>query len=245
MARKRLGNRWAMYPFSRCRSLSLVSAACEQDGKPPPLTTRNCSAADFSTKSSPTKKNKSRCRIAGVAPCLARFYTVDMRSRPEDGPTTDGPRRGNPTVRLRAPACTRARQGTHAGHVKNGWSKHGSSVIPYTHSIPQDLYSPCLNLTNYARTMFIQPCFHVAGHGTPTLLGSLAGEGQLRKIAHQKSTPRKSLWILVTFSNGFSFVQWKLPKYVNFPNGFPLGCSVCVCVCFQWVLMFASTGVRS
>ena len=37
---------------------------------------------------------------------------------------------------------------------KHGWSKHGSSIMPSRHSIPQDLYSPCLNLTISARTMF-------------------------------------------------------------------------------------------
>ena len=37
---------------------------------------------------------------------------------------------------------------------KHGWSKHGSSIIPSNRSIPQKLYSPCLNRTNSARTMF-------------------------------------------------------------------------------------------
>ena len=32
-------------------------------------------------------------------------------------------------------------------------------MIPSNHSIPQDLYSPCLNLTNYARTMFTPTMF--------------------------------------------------------------------------------------
>ena len=41
----------------------------------------------------------------------------------------------------------------------HGWSEHGSSIIPSSHAIPQDLYSPCLSLTNSARTMF-----------TPTML---------------------------------------------------------------------------
>ena len=34
---------------------------------------------------------------------------------------------------------------------KHGWSRHGSSIIPSEHSIPQDSYNPCLNLMNYAR----------------------------------------------------------------------------------------------
>ena len=34
---------------------------------------------------------------------------------------------------------------------KHGLSKHGSSMIPSKHSIPQELHSPCLNLTNYAK----------------------------------------------------------------------------------------------
>ena len=42
---------------------------------------------------------------------------------------------------------------------KHGWSKHGSSIIPSKHSIPQDLYSPYLNLTNSARTMFTPTMF--------------------------------------------------------------------------------------
>ena len=42
---------------------------------------------------------------------------------------------------------------------KHGWSKHGSSIISSNHSIPQDLYSPCFNLTNSARTMFTPPMF--------------------------------------------------------------------------------------
>ena len=41
----------------------------------------------------------------------------------------------------------------------HGWSKHGSSIIPSKHSIPQDLYSPRLNLNNYARTMFTPTMF--------------------------------------------------------------------------------------
>ena len=36
---------------------------------------------------------------------------------------------------------------------KHGWSKHGSSIIP------QDLYNPCLNLMNSARTMFTPTMF--------------------------------------------------------------------------------------
>ena len=43
--------------------------------------------------------------------------------------------------------------------MSNGWSKHGSSIIPSRHSMPQDLYSPCLNLANYARTMFTPTMF--------------------------------------------------------------------------------------
>ena len=42
---------------------------------------------------------------------------------------------------------------------KHGWSKHGSSIIPSTHSIPQDLYSQFLNLMNYARTTFTPTMF--------------------------------------------------------------------------------------
>ena len=42
---------------------------------------------------------------------------------------------------------------------KRGWSKHGSSTIPSKHSTPQDLYSPCLNSTNHARTMFTPTMF--------------------------------------------------------------------------------------
>ena len=41
----------------------------------------------------------------------------------------------------------------------HGWSKHGSSIIPSKQSIPQDLYSPCLNLTDSARTMFTPTMF--------------------------------------------------------------------------------------
>ena len=37
--------------------------------------------------------------------------------------------------------------------LTHGWSRHGSSRIPSKHSIPQDLYNPCLNSMNYARTM--------------------------------------------------------------------------------------------
>ena len=43
--------------------------------------------------------------------------------------------------------------------VHVSWSRHGSSIIPSNHSIPQDLYSPCLNLTNYARTMLTPTMF--------------------------------------------------------------------------------------
>ena len=42
---------------------------------------------------------------------------------------------------------------------KHCWSRHGSSIIPSKHSIPQDLHNPCLNLTNYARTMFTPTMF--------------------------------------------------------------------------------------
>ena len=42
---------------------------------------------------------------------------------------------------------------------KHGWSKHGSSIIPSKHSIPQDLCSPCLNLTDSARSMFTPTMF--------------------------------------------------------------------------------------
>ena len=42
---------------------------------------------------------------------------------------------------------------------KHGWSKHGSSIIPSNHSMPQDLHSPCLNWTNSARTMFTPTMF--------------------------------------------------------------------------------------
>ena len=35
----------------------------------------------------------------------------------------------------------------------------GSSIMPSRHSIPQDLCSPCLNLTNYARTVFTPTMF--------------------------------------------------------------------------------------
>ena len=42
---------------------------------------------------------------------------------------------------------------------KHGWSKHDSSTMPSRHSIPQDLYSPCLNLTNSARSMFTPTMF--------------------------------------------------------------------------------------
>ena len=42
---------------------------------------------------------------------------------------------------------------------KHGWSKHGSSIIPSKHSIPQDLHSLYLNLTNYARAMFTPTMF--------------------------------------------------------------------------------------
>ena len=42
---------------------------------------------------------------------------------------------------------------------KYGWSKHGSSIIPSKHSILQEWYSPCLNSTNYARTMFTPTMF--------------------------------------------------------------------------------------
>ena len=59
---------------------------------------------------------------------------------------------GRPWLRGQAPPPAPA-----AG--KHGWSKHGSSTIPSKHPIPQDLYSPCLNLTNYARTMFTPTMF--------------------------------------------------------------------------------------
>ena len=36
---------------------------------------------------------------------------------------------------------------------------YGSSTMPSRHSIPQDLYSPCLNLANYARSMFTPTMF--------------------------------------------------------------------------------------
>ena len=52
----------------------------------------------------------------------------------------------------------RPRQGCPATW-KHGWSRHGSSIIPWNHSIPQDLYSPCLSLTNSARTMFTPTMF--------------------------------------------------------------------------------------
>ena len=42
---------------------------------------------------------------------------------------------------------------------KHGWSKRGSSMIPSKHSIPQDLYSPCLNLTDSAWTRFTPTMF--------------------------------------------------------------------------------------
>ena len=42
---------------------------------------------------------------------------------------------------------------------KHGWSKHGSGIVPSKHSVPQDLCSPCLNLTNSARTMFTPTMF--------------------------------------------------------------------------------------
>ena len=42
---------------------------------------------------------------------------------------------------------------------KHGWSKHGSSIVPSNPSKAQDLYSPCLNLTNSARTMFTPTMF--------------------------------------------------------------------------------------
>ena len=47
---------------------------------------------------------------------------------------------------------------------KDGWSKHGSSIIPSTHSIPQDLCSPCLKLTDSARTMFTPSMFSRRRH---------------------------------------------------------------------------------
>ena len=74
---------------------------------------------------------------------------------------------------------------------QHGWSEHGSSIIPAKHSVPQDLYSPCLNYfdpfrplpskslhSNKTLTLFdpfpgraqimleprlLQPCFDVAG----------------------------------------------------------------------------------
>ena len=42
---------------------------------------------------------------------------------------------------------------------KHGWSKHGSRIMPSRHFVPQDLYSPCLNWTYYARTMFTPTMF--------------------------------------------------------------------------------------
>ena len=44
----------------------------------------------------------------------------------------------------------------HPATWKHGWSEHGSSIIPSSHSIPQDLKSPRFNFINYARTMFNQ-----------------------------------------------------------------------------------------
>ena len=50
---------------------------------------------------------------------------------------------------------------------KHGWSRHGSSIIPSSHSIPQDLCSPYLNLTIHARTMFT-PTMFSRGRKWPT-----------------------------------------------------------------------------
>ena len=65
-------------------------------------------------------------------------------------------KRGRPRIRELLPGVT-LRPAT----SKHGWSKHGSSIMPSRHSIPQDLYSPCLNLTNSARTMFTPTMFQL------------------------------------------------------------------------------------
>ena len=54
---------------------------------------------------------------------------------------------------------TRTLRRTRGRSWKHGWSKHGSSIIPSKHSAPQDLYSPCLNVSNSARTMFTPTMF--------------------------------------------------------------------------------------
>ena len=90
----------------------------------------------------PSRRTSSHVLVGSFRNCLNCSVLKCMSAWRTRHPLSSVPIEPAPTILLPPATC------------KHGWSKHGSSIIPSKHSIPQELYSPCLILTNYARTMF-------------------------------------------------------------------------------------------
>ena len=85
-------------------------------------------------------------------------------------------------------------------------------MIPSKHSIPQDLHSPCLNLTNHARTMFTPTMFSRGrgSAGTPC-----AGPSPLAPGAEGDMSDRQSPYLHSYFLSMATFTYLEIYVLVS------------------------------